>query len=375
MNNKLLFQDLTDQLAEAGKIKKKDAEEFLRAFFKVFEESLFQGDVVKIAGLGAFKLLMMDARKSVNVSTGEEFEIKEHYKLSFVPDAELKKSVNKPYAHLEPVELDAALDANPVPFEKQSATSPQKIIKGNNIKGKTIEKEIAKDLKPKPEKAEMKKEKKTAAEGEKATRKSKRGIWLWFLFFAVIVLLGVWSWFSNEAQKKEDAISLREMELIDSLESDANLRNELADIQNDIHQETKEGPMGEDGSGTAETTLDVTKAAVPAKAATKTSTEVAKQAKSEPQVDKPTPKTQAPLLATVVLKSGQRLTTLSLKYYGHKAFWVYIYQANKNVISNPDNIQIGTILRIPKPDPKLINPNNPTLVAKAKALQYQILGH
>jgi hypothetical protein len=31
MNNKLLLQDLTDQLAEAGKIKKKDAEERLRA--------------------------------------------------------------------------------------------------------------------------------------------------------------------------------------------------------------------------------------------------------------------------------------------------------------------------------------------------------
>jgi nucleoid DNA-binding protein len=92
MNNKLLLQDLTDQLADAGKIKKKDAEEFLRAFFKISEDALFEDGIVKINGLGTLKLVLVDARKSVNVSTGEEFEIREHYKVSFIPDAELKNA-------------------------------------------------------------------------------------------------------------------------------------------------------------------------------------------------------------------------------------------------------------------------------------------
>lgn len=47
------------------------------------------------------------------------------------------------------------------------------------------------------------------------------------------------------------------------------------------------------------------------------------------------------------LGRGEFLTTLSLKHYGHKAFWVYIYDANKNIISNPDNVEAGTVLTIP----------------------------
>jgi hypothetical protein len=53
---------------------------------------------------------------------------------------------------------------------------------------------------------------------------------------------------------------------------------------------------------------------------------------------------------------------------------VYIYQANKSVIPNPDNVPVGITVHIPKPDPKLIDPKNEALVAKAKALQLQYIG-
>ena len=109
MNHKLLLQDLVDQLSEAGNIKKKEAEEFLRELFKASEETLFSGESVKVKGLGVFKLIQVDARKSVNVSTGEEIEIKAHYKLAFTPDPSLKELINKPYEHLEPVELDTVM--------------------------------------------------------------------------------------------------------------------------------------------------------------------------------------------------------------------------------------------------------------------------
>src|SRR5574344_2744196 len=109
MNHKLLLQDLVDQLSEAGNIKKKEAEEFLRELFKASEETLFSGESVKVKGLGVFKLIQVDARKSVNVSTGEEIEIKAHYKLTYTPDPSLKDLINKPYEHLEPVELDAVI--------------------------------------------------------------------------------------------------------------------------------------------------------------------------------------------------------------------------------------------------------------------------
>jgi hypothetical protein len=68
------------------------------------------------------------------------------------------------------------------------------------------------------------------------------------------------------------------------------------------------------------------------------------------------------------MKAGTRLTIISKRYYGSKDFWVYIYEANKERISNPDHIAIGTLIRIPKLDPRLIDVTNPRCLEKAKQL-------
>lgn len=51
---------------------------------------------VKIKGLGAFKLIDVESRESVNVNTGERFEIQGHTKVSFTPEPALKDIINKP---------------------------------------------------------------------------------------------------------------------------------------------------------------------------------------------------------------------------------------------------------------------------------------
>jgi hypothetical protein len=78
---------------------------------------------------------------------------------------------------------------------------------------------------------------------------------------------------------------------------------------------------------------------------------------------------------TITMPPGGRLTLLSLKYYGHKAFWVYIYLANKSRINDPDRIPAGTSLLIPKPDPIWMNPDNPEAVRKAISMQSGIKAH
>ena len=87
-------------------ISKADEMAFAEAFQSIFEEALLQDKILKISGLGTFKLIPVESRKSVNVNTGEEIEIASHYKLTFTPDASLKDKVNEPLAHLETVELD-----------------------------------------------------------------------------------------------------------------------------------------------------------------------------------------------------------------------------------------------------------------------------
>ena len=73
-------------------------------------------------------------------------------------------------------------------------------------------------------------------------------------------------------------------------------------------------------------------------------------------------------IATVELEEGSRLTLVSKKYYGAREFWVYIYEANKDLIANPDIIAKGTMIRVPKLPSSLIDVNNPSCLEKARAL-------
>lgn len=49
------------------------------------------------------------------------------------------------------------------------------------------------------------------------------------------------------------------------------------------------------------------------------------------------------------------LAQLSRKHYGSYEFWVYIYEENKDVISNPDRVEPDTKVRIPSPEKYGIN--------------------
>lgn len=71
---------------------------------------------------------------------------------------------------------------------------------------------------------------------------------------------------------------------------------------------------------------------------------------------------------------GTRLTTIAQRYYGKKDFWVYIYEANRDNIVHPDRITPGTIVKIPKVDPRLIDKKNPRCIAKAKELHDLYVG-
>jgi nucleoid-associated protein YgaU len=81
------------------------------------------------------------------------------------------------------------------------------------------------------------------------------------------------------------------------------------------------------------------------------------------------PRTYKEKLATETFAEGSRLTLMALKYYGNKLFWVYIYEANKDKIANPDYILAGTRIMIPKLNPKLIDIHNPQCLIQASALQ------
>lgn len=119
MNERLTIQDLTDLLAAKHSMTKKDAEAFVKEFFLLIEQSLQNENIVKIKGLGTFKLIDVDSRESVNVNTGERFQIKGHTKVSFTPDTGLRDTINKPFAHFETVVLNENTILEDTPLEEE----------------------------------------------------------------------------------------------------------------------------------------------------------------------------------------------------------------------------------------------------------------
>ncbi len=76
----------------------------------------------------------------------------------------------------------------------------------------------------------------------------------------------------------------------------------------------------------------------------------------------------------VQLKKGMRLALLAEQYYGNKVFWVYIYEANKDVIKNPNILPIGGVINIPERSRYSINAKDSISLEKARKLQSQLLG-
>lgn len=67
------------------------------------------------------------------------------------------------------------------------------------------------------------------------------------------------------------------------------------------------------------------------------------------------------------------LTHLAQKHYHQKEYWVYIYLENKDKIGNPNNIKVGTRLRIPPLKKYATKPTDAENLKEAKRLAAEIL--
>lgn len=106
MATKINLQQLAKTVARKNKISLKDAEAFLKEFFDSIVQNVTTDKLVKIKGLGTFKLIEVLDRESVHVNTGERFIIPGHTKLSFTPEAALRDLINKPFADFQTVVIN-----------------------------------------------------------------------------------------------------------------------------------------------------------------------------------------------------------------------------------------------------------------------------
>lgn len=110
MNEKITLPSLIQLLAVNTGESKKQSEDFIKEFFGMISSILENGDQIKIKSLGVFKTVSVGARKSVNVSTGEELEIPSHSKVVFTPSKDIAARVNEPFEMFETVEINPDVD-------------------------------------------------------------------------------------------------------------------------------------------------------------------------------------------------------------------------------------------------------------------------
>lgn len=438
MNNRLSIQDLALILSEQTGKSTEEALRFLQEFIAVVSEGVYNDKLVKVKGLGTFKIIRVEERASVSVNSGERFVIPSHYKFTFTPDKELKELVNKPFSLFDTVELNEEVDFSDVDVSaetsgaEEAADDSSEEILPDGIPEQAIEAPQTPEPEVKPEpaveeeavpkeevEAEPEAETETTPEPEVEAEPEPKA--------------------EAETTLKEEAKAEPEAETETMPEPEVEAEPELkAEAETTPQEEAKaepkpaepvssvsgykeyrrkrrrsasrkllfpiaclfvvivlgivyivclsgrttvnknwEPPMAEVGNPTPEAGMnpvpaDSTGVTPPDSASLAADSVVAEPPVVEENQPEETPKSD--ILALVTIKAGDRLASFAKQYYGHKFFWVYIYQYNQDIISDPNNIPIGTELRIPDPGLYGIDATDRSSIDKAAALQSQILG-
>ena len=383
MNEKISFPDLVGLLSSKMNITKKEAETFLKEFFTVSTEVITSGEELRINGLGLFKPIWVEARGSINIQTGEPVEIPGHYKLSFIPDKVLREAVNAPFSSFSVEVLN-----DHVPIEDMTAVPSQDIDENNDIcNTENVELQDSKEIREKEEEDEPIEPAHEYIQEDKSVDEE-----------------------SSESTVSSQEIEKFQEEIIQP-ESETKVEEKEEDCYEDYLRKSASRKsfwwgvlsafgiiiiclaggiffMGNDSPYVVkigEYTLSLGKQSIDSRPMNNNPESVVlpenKDTLSEMEKDsvlKDSVISASPLAAPEVkpvietIRSGVFLTTLAPKNFGHKAFLVYIYEENKDVIKNPNQVPIGTRLTIPSASKYDIDANNRTSVEKAKALAAKI---
>jgi len=85
--------DIADRLFEEVGLNKREAKEFVDAYFEVIKAALEGGENVKLSGFGNFQLRDKNPRPGRNPKTGEEIPITARRVVTFRPGQKLRARV------------------------------------------------------------------------------------------------------------------------------------------------------------------------------------------------------------------------------------------------------------------------------------------
>ena len=347
-NDKLTWVELRKVVAETAHISEQEAGQFLNALLEGVMEGLKSDKQVKIKGIGTFALKAVAPRKSVNIATGESITIEGYNKLTFNAESVLKENVEKRLEQPKTEAVVAELVNDPikklgeqadeivdilaelgqaVKTENGKVKTENEEVKTENGKVKTENEETEPVEEPVEEVVEevVEEEKPIAEEPTdkpicKPTCKCHK--WVCWVIGALLLLgiVGMGVYFRAT--------------LIQWWQCMQDCR-----------------PVAED----VEEVLEVEEVPVVVTLADK-------------------PREYVNFMKIEEVGKDSRLAWIAYKYYGQKDLWVFIYEANRDIISHPSKVRPGQYIRIPELSEEYRNLYNPELRELVDSLAVEYLG-
>ena len=332
-NEKLTWLELRKAVAEYANISEQEAGQFLNALLDGVIEGLKADKQVKIKGLGSFSLKAVAPRKSVNIATGETFTIEGYNKLTFSAESMLKESVEK---RLEQPRTGAVLsELNNDPLKKlgeqadeivdilaelgQAVTKPslevEEVVEVPEVSKEETAETIEESASVEP--VEEPAEKPTAeVVAEKPIVKPVPALkptckchkWVcWVIFAALLLGIAGTGWYFRET-----------------------IMQWWQCVQ-DCQQVTEEVVVEE----------------------------VVEEPAALSLADQP--REYVNFIGIERVGQDSRLAWIAYKYYAQKDLWVFIYEANRDLIKHPSKVHPGVYIRIPELSEEYRNLYNPEL--------------
>ena len=364
MAEHLTLVSLRKALSARSNVSEKVADDFLASLTSTIQEGLQKDGSVTVNGLGTFKLQDMPARESVNVTTGERITIAGHKKVVFVEERKRPLSGSPLENHPttvgrgdpggervitpRPIREGTGEGLKPIdPIQKlgEQAEEIKGILSELNAmtpaEGPLALTEDRPQAEPadRPltlieERPQAKPADRPLALTEERNKEENKPFNPWLtglITIGVFAMLLVIAYFILRHQIVNWADSMR----------------------SNIEQRVSTTPE--------ETAATDVQAVIPAEEpqpAEPAETTEAAPAPANPWMDDSQRKFTE-FLPEETVGQDSRLAWVAKKRYGEKAYWVFIYEVNRDRLNAPDHVLPGMKLRVPKLPKELRDPNDP----------------
>ena len=343
-NEKLTWAELRKAVAQIANVSEQESEQFLNALVDATLNGLEKDKQVKIKGIGTFALKAIAPRKSVNIATGEEFVIDGYNKLIFNAESMLKESVEKRMEHPKTETVMAEINNDPIKKLGEQADEIVDILAElgqavnteashqplpaeepiEEVAEEPIEEPVEEPIEEVVEEPieepveEPAKEEPTQEPTCKPTCKCHK--WVCWVIGALLLLgiVGTGVYFR--------ATLIQWWQCMQDCQPTTEAVEEVVEVE-----EVKELTLAEK------------------------------------------PREYVNFIGIERVGKDSRLAWIAYKYYAQKDLWVFIYEANRDIIKHPAQVREGQVIRIPELSEEYRNLYNPELKQLVDSLAVEYL--